>query len=35
MEKCEAKSFAELVLIAERMGIVPASEHGDPAIPAI
>jgi FixJ family two-component response regulator len=33
MEKCEVKSLAELVIIAERMGIVPTSEHGDPAVP--
>jgi len=32
MEKCEAKSLAELVITAERMGIVPASESGDLAI---
>ena len=32
MEKCEVKSLAELVITAERMGIVPASEGGDLAI---
>jgi FixJ family two-component response regulator len=32
MEKCEVKSLAELVITAERIGIVPASEGGDLAI---
>jgi FixJ family two-component response regulator len=35
MEKCEVKSLAELVITAERMGIVPASESGDLAVEKI
>jgi FixJ family two-component response regulator len=30
MEKCEVRSLAELVVIAERMGIVPTSVNGGP-----
>jgi FixJ family two-component response regulator len=29
MEKCEVRSLAELVLIGERLGILPAPPHGN------